>query len=264
VGRVLHPVVEFNVPVQESASAPGVRNWVLKTFGEDLQLLRPHLHPVSLSPGQVLTEVGDEIRHVYFLESGAVSKLTVFQDGAEIESALVGKQGAVGAMAGLGLRHALTRDVCYLPGEAWRIPAERLVEICHLSNTVHEVLDRACAWKMLCLVRNGACNACHSLDRRLCRWLLTCSDALESDDIRMPQEVLGRMLGVRRSSINPVLQKLRNDGLITLERGHIRILDRAAFGARACECYEATLTDAHKWLSFEHEAPRRPGARPRW
>src|ERR1700747_2540562 len=89
-------------------------NRFLASFGRDVELIRPHLREVTLAAGQVLCEPGDRIRKVYFLHSGVVSKLTVFEDGTEIECALVGREGAVGAMSALGLRTSVTRDICHL------------------------------------------------------------------------------------------------------------------------------------------------------
>jgi CRP-like cAMP-binding protein len=220
-------------------------------MGEDISCLRPHLHPVSLTAGEVLCEAGDRIRHIYFLQSGAVSMLTPFEDGSEIECALIGREGAVGAMAALGLRSAITRDVCHLPCQALRLPAARLAEAGQRSRRVRDALDRYCAWKMVCAVRNGACNARHGVEQRLCRWLLVCSDVLEQDEIALPQDVFAKMLGAQRSSVSPILQKLRRDGLIRLDRARLRLIDRAGLLGRSCECYAVMKSAERQWLSFD-------------
>ena len=239
---------------------PGKGNRFLSDFGEDLALVQPYLRPVSLAAGEILYEVGETVRYVYFLRSGAVSKLTPFEDGAEIESALVGRGGAVGATAALGLRWSITRDVCHLACEAWSLPTERLAEACARSRVIHDALDRYCAWVMTCAVRNGACNARHSVDTRLCRWLLTCSDVLEEDEIALSQDVFAKMLGVQRSSVSPILQKLRRDGLIALERSRVRLLNRAGLLARACECYGAMKVEQGLWLEIRQEIAQSRGA----
>lgn len=214
-------------------------NRFLASFGPDVALIRPHLREVTLRAGQVLCEPGDRIRKVYFLHEGAVSKMMVFEDGSEIECALVGREGAVGAMSALGLRTAVTRDVCHMRVQALWIDAVQLNEAARTSETIHAALDRYCAWKMTYAIRNGACNARHAVEQRLCRWLLTCSDVLEEPEIRLPQDVFAKMLGVQRTSINPILQRLRADGLIDLGRSRLLLTDRAGLMARACECYEA-------------------------
>lgn len=163
-------------------------------------------------------------------------------------------------MAALGMRWSITRDVCHMACEAWRLPTERLVEASARSRVIHDALDSYCAWIMTCAVRNGACNACHSVDTRLCRWLLTCSDVLEEDEIALSQDVFAKMLGVQRSSVSPILQKLRRDGLIALERSRLRLLNRAGLLARACECYKAMRVEQGLWSEIRQEIAQNCGA----
>ena len=230
-------------------------NRFLASFGPDIALIRPHLREVHLRAGQVLCEPGERIRQVYFLHEGVVSKLTVFEDGTEIECALVGREGAVGAMSAMGVRAAVTRDICHLPVRAITIEAGRLYEAARVSELIHAALDRYCAWKMSYAIRNGACNARHAVEPRLCRWLLTCSDVLEQPEIRLPQDVFAKMLGVQRTSVNPILQRLRADGLIDLGRSRLTLVDRAGLGERACECYESMRSIESDILSSLGEPP---------
>ena len=227
-------------------------NRFLASFGPDIELLRPHLREVTLAAGQVLCEPGDRIRKVYFLHSGVVSKLTVFEDGAEIECALVGREGAVGALSALGLRTAVTRDVCHMRVQAHVCDAARLHDAAQESKVIHDSLDRYCAWKMSYAIRGGACNARHPVEQRLCRWLLACSDVLEETEIRLPQDVFAKMLVVQRTSVNPILQRLRADGLIELGRSRLILKDRPGLIARTCECYEAMIAAGNAVLG---EAP---------
>lgn len=215
----------------------GVGNTFLAQLGDELELLRPHLRRVALKSGQVLCEPGERLRLVYFLESGAVSKLTVFADGSEIEGALIGREGAVGATAALGLTTAATRDVCHLIATAMTIGVAQLADAAAGSPRVRALLDSYCAFKMIQSIRNGACNARHPVEPRLCRWLLTCSDVLESEDIRLPQDLFAKMLGAQRTSVNPILRRFQALGLIALGRARLTLLDRPGLEARACECY---------------------------
>ena len=92
---------------------------------------------------------------------------------------------------------------------------------------------------MCTAIRNGACNACHSVEQRLSRWLLTCSDVLESDEIALSQDVFAKMLGVQRTSVNPTLRALQAAGAVALARSRVAIRDRAELNRHACECYQA-------------------------
>lgn len=212
-------------------------NRFLPAFGDDVELIRPSLRAVTLRAGQILCEAGERIERAYFLHDGAVSKLAPFEDGGEIECALIGREGAVGVLAALGLTTAVTRDVCHVTSHAWMIERRTLVDASRRSTRIHDVLDRYCGWKLGCAIRYGACNARHSVTERLGRWLLTCSDVLESDEISLSQDVFAKMLGVQRSSINPVLQHLRAKGVISLTRSKVKIIDRRRLRMIACECY---------------------------
>jgi CRP-like cAMP-binding protein len=237
-------------------------NRFLASFGPDVALIRPHLREVNLRAGQVLCEPGDRIRKVYFLHEGAVSKMMVFEDGAEIDCALIGREGAVGAMSALGMRTSVTRDICHMAVGALAIDVVQLSEAARVSEPIHAALDRYCAWKMSYAIRNGACNARHAVEQRLCRWLLTCSDVLEEPEIRLPQDVFAKMLGVQRTSINPILQRLRTDGLIDLGRSRLLLTNRAGLMARACECYEAMSVSETEMLAPPSRVrPAGPGLR---
>jgi len=214
-------------------------NGVLAAIGEDWDLIRPHLREVTLRAGQVLCEPGDAIRYVWFPHSGAISKLMIFEDGSEIECTLIGREGVVGAASVLGLRRAVTRDICHIEARASRLEAQRLIEACSASPHIHEVIERYIVRKLCAAIRNGACNACHSVEQRLSRWLLTCSDVLESDEIALSQDVFAKMLGVQRTSVNPTLRALQAAGAVALARSRVAIRDRTELNRHACECYQA-------------------------
>lgn len=214
-------------------------NRFLASLGDEIELIRPHLRESILRPGQVLCEPGDTVSKVFFLHEGLVSKLTVFEDGTEIECALIGRDGAVGATAAIGMKTAITRDVCHLKAHTSCIDAEVLERAARASERIHQAIDDYCAWKMSYIIRNGACNARHSVEQRLCRWLLTCADVLERRQIDLRQDIFAKMLGVQRSSVNPILQRLQADGLVETGRGRVIIRQRPALIDRACECYPA-------------------------
>jgi CRP-like cAMP-binding protein len=203
---------------------------------------------VRLEPGQVLCEAGERLNHVYFLTSGIASKLAVFEDGAEIECALVGREGVVGATDALGGRAAITRDISHMAVRADCMEAGRFAAIARSSAAIRDRLDHYQGWELSCAIRNGACHARHPAEPRLCRWLLTCCDMLEGPEIRLPQEVFAKMLGVQRTSVNPILRRFRAEGLVELGRSRLKVLDRAALHARACECYDVLrATAAEYW-----------------
>lgn len=219
------------------------RNRFLTSFGPEVERLRPHLTEVVLKRGTVLIEPGEEIRQIYFLHHGMVSKLTPFADGSEVEAALVGREGAVGAAVAIGLRYSVTRDVCHVEARASQLPRSVLLDACAASPVILGAVQRYVIWKLSCAIRSGACNARHTVGQRLCRWLLTSSDVLESRHIGLSQDVLGKMLGVQRTSINPILQELKAAGAIDIARSQISVRQPALLMARSCECYAAMRAD---------------------
>ena len=237
-------------------------NRFLARLGDEIDLIRPHLREIVLKPGQVLYEPGDEVSRVYFLHDGMISKLAVFEDGTEIECALVGREGAIGATAALGLKTSVTRDVCHVRASASVLDVSVLERAAARSQHVHGVIDRYCAWKMAYVIRNGACNARHSVEQRLCRWLLSCSDVLEQRQIDLRQDVFAKMLGVQRTTISPILQRFRAEGLIALGRGRVTLLDRGLIRERTCECYQAMREAEENMLAPVARRPSRSFAPP--
>jgi CRP-like cAMP-binding protein len=204
-------------------------------------LLRPHLTAVSLMQRLVLLEAGNEFDHVFFPHSGMISLLVVLKDGKSIETATVGCEGVVGAMAGLGLYKSAVRAVVQLPMGASRIPAAQFRKA--VANSA-EISDLCIRYNEVLLSQarvTAACNALHPVEARFCRWLLQSADRAAGDTVALTQEFLAEMLGVRRTSVTEVASKLQLAGLITYSRGTITIVDRPAVEGMSCECYQTLL-----------------------
>jgi CRP-like cAMP-binding protein len=210
--------------------------------------LLPHLVTISLPQGDVLTEAGDEVDQIYFPHHGMLSLLAVLRDGKAIETATVGREGVVGAMAGLGLYKSLVRVVVQMPTACSRIPATHFRSAAAASDPVRNLCIRYNEVLLSQARVTAACNALHSIEARFCRWLLQSADRAGSDTINLTQEFLAEMLGVRRTSVTEVASKMQGAGLITYSRGVIKILDRHALMRTSCECYE-TLLDQSAMLA---------------
>ncbi len=176
--------------------------------------------------GQILNEADDSVRQVYFPLSGMLSLLSVLRDGKAIETATVGREGVVNAMAGLGLSKSTVRvvvqmasDVAVISASHFRDAVARSVNLRNMCINYNEIL--------LTQARvTAGCNAVHPAEARFCRWLLQSSDRAESNTVNLTQELLAEMLGVRRTSITQVAQKIQDTGAIKYSRGVIEILDR--------------------------------------
>ena len=208
---------------------------------EQMNLLNSHLTTVSLAQNSVVYEAGDKVDQVYFAHSGMFSMLAVMRDGKVIETATVGREGVVGAMAGLGIYTSLVRVVVQLPLTASKISATQFRKLVAGSD----VLRNLCIFYNEVLLTQArvtaACNALHPIEARFCRWLLHSADRAESDIVALTQELLAEMLGVRRTSVTEVAGKMQNEGVITYSRGVIKIIDRARLERLSCECYETLI-----------------------
>jgi CRP-like cAMP-binding protein len=234
--------------LNSSAGLP-LDNKLLASLPRDhFDRLLPHLSTVTLQQGVVLYESGDEVDQVYFPQFGMLSLLAVLRDGKAIETATVGREGVVGAMAGLGLYKSLVRVVVQMPMACSRIAATHFRTVAATSDPVRNLAIRYNEVLLSQARVTAACNALHSIEARFCRWLLQSADRAASDTVALTQEFLAEMLGVRRTSVTEVASKIQSAGVITYSRGVIRILDRATLLRMSCECYE-TLVDQSVALS---------------
>ena len=203
--------------------------------------LLPHLATIHLQQNTVLSEAGDEVDQIYFPHQGMLSLLTVLRDGKAIETATVGREGVVGAMAGLGLYNSMVRVVVQRPMTCSRIAAPNFRSAATTSDSIRNLCIRYNEVLLSQARVTAACNALHSIEARFCRWLLQSADRAASDTIALTQEFLAEMLGVRRTSVTDVASKVQAAGAITYSRGVIKILDRPALMRTSCECYETLL-----------------------
>jgi CRP-like cAMP-binding protein len=199
--------------------------------------LQEHLRPVSLLPGSVLGEADEPLRRAYFVEAGAISLVTVFEDGTSAEMATVGREGMVGIGILLGSEHALGRYVVPVSGFALAIEAGRFQSVLRVSPRLRAACETYAQAFVAHLLQNVACNAAHTVEQRCARWLLMCGDQAEGDTFELTHEYLAEMLGVRRATVTLVAGTLQQARLIQYRRGAITVLDRQGLEATACECY---------------------------
>lgn len=221
------------------------RNLLLRSFGSELDLLKPHLVSTLFKAGQVIKHQGAEIDTVYFPTQGLISSRFSLESGHEIECALIGSTNAVGAMGALGMISSSSRYVCLTDGHAWKISLPQLSAAARSAPKLAAQIQLFCFAQLGYAVHVGVCNALHSAEQRLARWLVMAADLLDGEEIRLPQEELASILGLQRSAVNPALQRLKADGLLEVSRGRIRILDAERFRRRACECRDRLQASVH-------------------
>lgn len=219
---------------------PALQNSLLEALpASDYAYISPHLVQVELERGRLLYDPGDLIDTIYFPHDGVISLMTLMENGAAIESATIGPEGALGLMAAVAPRQSLSRAIVQTPLKAAKISAERLHEAWEKSPRVRDLIDRHSEALFGHAIQSVACNALHSVEARFCRWLLTCHDRISSDTVALTQEFLADMLGVQRTTVTAVARSLQEKGLIRYRRGVVDIIDRGGLEAQACECYGA-------------------------
>ena len=191
---------------------------------------------MSFKAGQVIKHECEGNDLVYFPTEGLISSRVAFRSGHEIECSLIGKTNALGALTALGLHHGSARFLCLTDGRAWTMTQSQLMSAMRAQPTVERQLKLFAIAQMGYAVRVGICNAMHTGEQRLARWLATAAELLGHSEIRLAQEDLASSLGLQRSCVSPVLQRLKAEGLIDVGRGRILILEPDRLSRRACEC----------------------------
>ncbi len=227
-------------------------------------VLQPLIESVDLAAGTMLYEAGTVQRHVYFPVTAVVSLVSPLQDGACSEVAVVGREGVAGVCAFMGGGMALSSAVVQRPGLAWRMSARDIADLARDFEPVMQQLLRYTHALFTHMAQTSACHRHHALAPQLCRWLLQHLDRQVGCDLRITQERIAGMLGVRREGVTAAALQLQREGLISYSRGHIRVLDRQGLEQHSCECY-GVVERAYEQLRSGSSAWPRPAAAPvRW
>lgn len=220
------------------------RNRLLASLpAADVLVLRPHLKEIELEAGALLQEQGERLDYVYFPHEGIVSLMAVMQQGEAIQTATIGREGAIGLAAGLGPRRSHTRAVVQVAGSASRVASSQFRRMADSHQAIRDMIARYSEVLLVQLNQTAACNALHDVEERLSRWLLQARDRVDDNKIRFTHEFLSQVLGVRRPTVTVVARMLQEAGLIRYHRGQIEIINRHGLEARACECYSAMRKD---------------------
>ena len=204
---------------------------------EDFSRLIPHLEPVSLAAGETLYKFDDEMRHAYFPETAVVSHLYILSEGGMTEADMVGREGMAGLSAVFNVPPPSYVSEVALSGSALRARVDVLRQEFARGGAFQQVLIRYAAARIALLSRRAVCNGNHHVEERLCTWLLMVHDRAGGQPLALTHERISRHLGTRRAGVTSAATMLRDRGIIDYTRGHIRVTDREALEAAACECY---------------------------
>lgn len=203
----------------------------------DFAVLAPHLDYVRLPKRFEIVAAGGLIEHVYFIETGIASVMTISPDGFDTKTGLFGREGMGPTSRVLGSDRSVQRIVVPLGDEAYRIEGETFSKLLDERGSLRQLLQRYVLVMSVQTSYTALSNAVHSVNERLARWLLMCHDRVDSDEIPLTHETLALMLAVRRPTVTSSLHVLEGNGLIWSERGYVTIRNRKALEDFAANAY---------------------------
>jgi CRP-like cAMP-binding protein len=230
-----------------SYDRPPLSNNLLAALPADVYArLGPTLGTTPLKLKRFLYKPGEPIDEVYFPGGGFASMVTVLKDGSMVEVATIGREGMLGMSAALNRDPSPSAtmvqaeiDTCYtMPAEEFRKEMDR-------RGAFYDLLTRYGQALVGFIMQSTACNAVHSVEQRLSRWLLMAHDRVGKDEFPLTQEFAAMMLGTSRPTVTVVAGTLQKAGLIKYHRGYVTVVDREDLEAASCECYR-TATDLLK------------------
>lgn len=235
-------------PSRRDGDGKEIGNLILRSLprNECAQLVTS-MEFVRLKLHQVLHEVGETIRSLYFLNDGLASVLTVQPDRKSVEVGLIGKEGFVGLPVIFGFKTSGLRVVTQGDGTAHRLDVETLLRFLPQCPELERQLQRFSLILGMQSTQLAACNRLHDVEERLARWLLMSQDRIGGKSLPLTQEFLGQMLGTRRASVSKAASSLQQAGMISYTRGNVTVLNRGKLEKTACDCYEIIQQQKNKW-----------------
>ena len=217
---------------------PIFRNGLLASLSpEARKRISSSLRVVELSTKEVLYRPNESVNKIYFPESSVIVMLTVMSDGATIESATVGREGASWVSASFKSPSMPCQTMVAIPGRAYVLPSRMIEEELERNERFHDQVSNYSHALLVHSLRCVACNGLHSIEQRCTRWMLMTLDRTDSGQFSITHDFLAELLGVRRSSVSQATEKLVGSGVIENARGSITVIDRKALERITCECY---------------------------
>jgi CRP-like cAMP-binding protein len=221
-----------------SPAGKPVRNRLLLALrDEEFRSIRPHLEFVNLPHHLSLHQPHRTVKYAHFPNEGLISLVVELKDGKSVEAGLLGKDGASGMPAVMGLSRSPLREIVQIAGNGFRVKISTLQEILESNPLMHVILGRYAAGLAMQVAQTAACNRIHKIEERLARWLLIAQDRLESGTVNITHDFLATMLGTDRPSVTLAAGVLQKREIIIYTRGSVKILNRKKLEQFACECY---------------------------
>jgi DNA-binding transcriptional regulator YhcF (GntR family) len=216
-------------------------NLLWRLSASDFALIAPHLVHEEAEAGDLLYNPGDDVEIVHFPCGPSLASFMVpNEDGRDVETILVGREGAVGGIVSQGYLPAYTRIMIKFGGPFVRLPIGKLDAAKTRSATLRNVFARYADCMLAQIFQSTACNAIHSIEQRTAKWILSAMERTNGDNVvPLTHEQLATLLGVGRSYTSRVMQRFKAEGVLETRRGSIVIRNREALRIRACLCNES-------------------------
>jgi CRP-like cAMP-binding protein len=221
----------------KTVTATRNQNRLLNSIVRDCPVLRDKIETVNFPVGHEICAPYQPLKHIYFPTEGVLSTLVELGEGGSAESQTVGNEGMVGLPVWFGVPKNLEQVLQQADGEVARVRARVFCDAIPGHRHTERLLKRFAAYSLRFTSQNLVCNVHHEVPQRLCRWLLSSADRVGARDLKLTQNLLARMLGVRRQTVGEVALDLQRRGLISYRRQSIHIADRQRLESQACECY---------------------------
>jgi DNA-binding transcriptional regulator YhcF (GntR family) len=218
-------------------------NLLRRLVRADFALVEPYLSAAKCAPNDLLYNPGQDVETVYFpCGASLVSYIVPNEDGRDVETILIGREGAVGGIVSHGYLPAYTRICVKFGGPFVRLPIGKLESAKAKSASLRNIFARYADCMLAQMFQSTACNAVHSIEQRTAKWIVSAMERTEGDSVPLTHEQLATLLGVGRSYASRVVQTFKAEDILETRRGAIVVRNREGLQLRACLCNEAVKT----------------------
>ena len=215
-------------------------NLLRRLNASDFALIAPHLASEQGNANDLLYSPGDDVQTVHFpCGPSLASYLVANEDGRDVETILVGREGAVGGIVSQGYLPAYTRIMVKFSGPFMRLNVGKLDAAKTKSATLRNVFARYADCMLAQMFQSTACNAIHSIEQRTAKWIVSAMERTDGDVVPLTHEQLATLLGVGRSYASRIIQVFKAEGVLETRRGSILVRNPDALRLRACLCNES-------------------------
>jgi hypothetical protein len=237
-------------------------NLLRRLSDADFKLIEPCLEAGEGRADDLLYNPGDDVEIVHFpCGPSLASYLVPNEDGRDVETILVGREGAVGGIVSHGYLPAYTRIMIKVGGPLVRLRVSKLEVAKAKSVTLRNLFARYADCMLAQVFQSTACNAIHSIEQRTAKWIISAMERTGSDLVPLTHEQLSAMLGVGRSYTSRVIQTFKAEGVLETRRGAILVRNRDALAIRACLCNDAVKAHFEEVLRGVYPTEETPQAK---